>query len=91
MHHVYQKISQHVSRNTLVTPRNTSNMLEPHSYTGVRITEGVYDRGEKSQDLTKWLPHKSEPDVKSLECRAMEEHWRGDYYLQLTVGSNSNH
>ena len=48
---MYQKISQYVYRGTLFTPRDTSNMMDATSYTGVRITEGTYESGEKFTDI----------------------------------------
>ena len=35
---LYQRISCHVSRITLQTPRGTTNMMDPSAYTGIRIT-----------------------------------------------------
>ena len=81
--YMYQKISQHVFRGTLMTPRDTVNMMDPTSYTGVRITEGVYESGEKFKDVTKWFPRETNVHIKSAERKQMKERWKGDSYFQL--------
>ena len=59
-----QQIAQHVSRSALATPKETANMLEPERYTGVRITEGCYDSGEKFVDNTPWSSRLLNRDLK---------------------------
>ena len=80
---MYQKISFYTFRISLATPKDSPNMLDPKSYTGERLTEGIYESGEKFTDRTKWYPEKPSADVKDLECRRMKERWKGDLYLQL--------
>lgn len=60
-------------------------LISPTSYTGVRITEGVYDSGEKFTDKIPWYPTGSM--IKSqLECetRKTKERWKGSVFFELS-------
>ena len=53
---MYQQVDHHVTRTALYTPKDSQNMMPVHSYSGIRITEGVYNSGEKFVDNTPWSP-----------------------------------
>ena len=55
---LWQEVSHHVGRSTLYVPRGGDNMMDADCYSGVRLTEGVYDSGEKFVDHTEWFPTK---------------------------------
>ena len=81
---LYQEFAHHVSRIGLFTPSEGSNMLDPRSYTGTRITEGVYDSGEKFVDNTPWFPFgATTKDQTAKQSRALKERWRGKTYLEI--------
>ena len=82
---MWQQIDHHVTRIGLYTPHGSTNMMTPpESYTGVRVTEGVYNSGEKFVDRTPWFPDRTMlKDKQALEHRAMKERWKGKTFLEL--------
>ena len=83
---MYQEIAHFVGRSTLYTPKSTTNMMTPESYTGHRVTEGVYDSGEKFTDTTPWYANGAvTKDQVARDARQMKERWRGKTFLELSI------
>jgi len=84
---MYQQVDHFVTRHALYVPKESSpNWMGAKSYTGERITEGIYDKGEKFTDRTKWFPGGATTAwQKDQEARAMKERWKGKTFLQIEL------
>ena len=82
---LYQEVAHFATRSSLYVPRDTSNFMGASAYTGERITEGVYNSGEKFTDTTPWYPSgaPSERWKRDREQRSMKERWQGKTFLRL--------
>ena len=89
---LYQQIDHHTSMTRLYIPKKDgANDMKTHSYTGERVTEGVYDSGEKFVDKTPWFPAGAEQQwQKDRECRVMKERWEGKTFLALTLDNDDD-